>query len=67
MKYNDSDDEDEQIKKGDRAIITGGVKETVNAMMTVDMTTKYYYWLKDDEGNIYRRAKTNVKKVIKNK
>ena len=60
----DSDDEGEEIKKGDLVKITGGIKSTVNMMMTVDKSTKCYYWLEDEEGKMYRRAKTNVRKII---
>ena len=66
MKYDDSDDEVEGFKKGNQVKISGGVKATVDVKMTVDRSI-IFQWLEDDEGNMYRREKTNVEKVIKRK
>ena len=63
MKYDDGDDEDDLIKDGDRVKIIGGVKATINKMMMVHSSTKCYFWLEDEDGKKYRRAKTNVEKV----
>ena len=66
-KYDDSDDDDDEcIKVGDWVKVTGGVKSTVNVMMTVYKCTEDFYWLEDEDGEKYRRAKTNVKKVKSN-
>ena len=66
-KYDDSDDDDdESIKVGDWVRVTGGVKSTINVMMTMHKCTKHFYWLEDEDGEKYRRAKTNVKKVKSN-
>ena len=65
MECDDSEDEGDEIKKGNSVKITGGVKSTVNMVMTVDKITKCYYWLEDEEGKIHRRAKTNVIKIVR--
>ena len=63
IKYDCSDDEDDLIKDGDYVKIIGGVKATMNKTTKVHSSTKYYFWLEDEDGKKYRRAKTNVKKV----